>query len=107
MDASLSGTGAWWENNAYTVSRQFSTTWGFSITQLKRLNVLVLLRPFECVWANQAIHIHIDNQAVVHALKQGKIKDKFIESVAKGQRSKLGFYVPFNSQLKVLQELFG
>ena len=83
MDASLSGMGAWWGNNAYAASRHLSATCGLSITQLEMLNVLVLLRTFGGMWVNQAIHVHIDNQAVVHALNHGKIKDKFMQSVAR------------------------
>ena len=78
VDASLSGMGAWWGNNAYAVSRHLSATWGLSITQLEMLNVLVLLHTFGEMWVNQAIHVHIDNLAVVHALNHGKIKDEFM-----------------------------
>ena len=83
VDASLSGMGAWWGNNAYAVSRHLSATWGLSITQLEMLNVLVLLCTFGEMWVNQAIHVHIDNLAVVHALNHGKIKDEFMQGVAK------------------------
>ena len=83
VDASLSGMGAWWDGHAYAVSRHIPATWNLNITQLEMLNVLILLRTFGAMWVNQAIHVHIDNQAVVYALKHGRIKDEFMQAVAR------------------------
>ena len=77
VDASLPGMGAWWENNAYVMSRHLSAKWRLSITQLEMLNVLVLFRTFGCMWVSQDNHVHIDNQAVVHALNHGKTRQVY------------------------------
>ena len=83
VDVSLSGMGTWWDNNAYAVPRHLSATWGLHIKQLEILNVLVLLRTLGCMWVNQAVHVHIDNQALIHTLKHGNIKYNFMRSVAR------------------------
>ena len=46
VDASLSGLGAYWNNNVYAVSRPISSTAGFSITHLEMLNAMLSLRVF-------------------------------------------------------------
>ena len=83
VDASLTGMGGCWNNNAYAVSRHLSATWNLSITQLEMLNVLIALRTFGHMWADESVVIHIKNNAAMFALKNGKIKDTFMQSVAR------------------------
>ena len=83
IDASLTGMGACWNENAYAVSRHIPATVSLSITQLEMLNVLIAMRIFGHWLENQKIKLHIDNKAVVHALSNGRIKDKYLQSVAR------------------------
>ena len=83
IDASLSGLGAYWNNNVYAVSRPISSTAGFSITHLEMLNVMLSLRVFAHVRQGKKIRFHIDNQAVVYSLNFGKIKDKTLQSIVR------------------------
>ena len=83
VDAALVGMGACWDNNAYAVTRHLSATWNLSITKLKMLNVLIALRTFGNMWANESVVVHIDNKAAMFALKHGNIKDKFMQSVSR------------------------
>ena len=83
VDASLSGMGACWDENVYAVSRHLAATWNLSITQSEMLNVLVALRTFGHFWTKSRVKLHIDNTAVVFALRNGRIRDTFMQSVAK------------------------
>ena len=83
IDASLTGMGACWNENAYAVSRHILATATLSITQLEMLNVLIAMRIFGHCWEKQKIKFHIDNKAVVYALSNGRIKDKYLQSVAR------------------------
>ena len=69
VDTSLSGMGAFWNGNAYAVSRHIAATAGWSITHLEMLNVMIALRVFEHAWRGKHVMFHIDNQAVVFSLK--------------------------------------
>ena len=83
VDACLTGMGAIWESNVYAVSRHMEATQGASITQLEMCNVLVAIRVFAKMWSKKCVTFNIDNQAVVYALKYGRIKDQFMQSVAR------------------------
>ena len=83
IDASLTGMGAWWNENAYAVSRHILATVTLSITQFEMLNALIAMRILGHCWENQKIKFHVDNKAVVHALSNGRIKDKYLQSVAR------------------------
>ena len=75
--------GACWDNNAYAVTRHVSATLNLSITQLEMLNVLIALRTFGVMWAKESVVINIDNKAAMYALKHGKIKDAFMQSISR------------------------
>ena len=47
------------------------------------LNLLIAMRIFGHCWGNQKSKFHVDNKAVVHALSKGRIKDKYLQSVAR------------------------
>ena len=83
VDASLTGMGASWNKNVYAVSRHISATSWLSITQLEMLNVLIALRIFGHCWQNQKIRFHIDNKAVVYSLTKGRMRDAYLQSVAR------------------------
>ena len=83
VDVSLTGMGDFWDKNAYAVSRHIPATVNLSITQLEMLNILIAMRIFGQCWENQNIRFHVDNIAVVHALNKGRIKDKYLQSVAR------------------------
>ena len=83
VDASLSGLGAYWNNNVYAVSRPILSTAGFNITHLEMMNVMLSLRVFAHAWEGKKIRFHIDNQAVVYSLKFGKVKDNILQSIAR------------------------
>ena len=83
LDACLTGLGAYWEDNAYAVSRNFQATRGLSITQLEMLNVLIALRIFGDKWDNLKIKMRLDNRAAVCALGKGRIRDPFMQAVAR------------------------
>ena len=83
VNASLSGMGACWDNNVHAVTRHLSATWNLSITQLEMLNVLIALRTFGKIWANESVVINIDNKAAMYALKYGKIRDPFMQSISR------------------------
>ena len=59
------------------------TTWNLSITELEMLNVLIALRVFGDMWTNESMIINIDNKAAMYALKYGKIKDVFMQSISR------------------------
>ena len=83
VDASLSGMGLYWDENVYAVSRNLLATQGHSITQLELLNVLIAFRTFTRSWTGQWVKFHIDNKAVVYALNNGRIKDSYMQQVAR------------------------
>ena len=83
VDASLSGMGLYWDENVYAVSRHMLVTQGLSITQLELLNVLIAFRTFARFWTGQWVKFHIDKKAVVFALKNGRIKDSYMQQVAR------------------------
>ena len=83
VDPSLSGMGLYWDENVYAVSRHFLATQGLSITQLELLNVLIAFRTFARFWTGQWVKFHIDNKAVVFALNNGRIKDNYMQQVAR------------------------
>ena len=56
---------------------------GLSITQLEMLNVLIAMRIFGQCWKNRKVRFHVDNKAVVHALSRGKIRDIYLQTVAR------------------------
>ena len=45
--------------------------------------MLVALRTFGHFWTKSRVKLHIDNKAVVFALRNGRIRDTFMQSVAK------------------------
>ena len=83
VDASLTGMGAHWGNNVYAISRHLQATAGLNINQLEMLNVLIALRTFAKVWANQRVEFNIDNKAVVFALNKGQIRDHYMQAIAR------------------------
>ena len=83
VDASLSGMGASWDTNVYAVTRHLWATIGLDINQLEMLNVLIALRIFAKSWQNQCVEFRIDNKAVVFALQKGRIKDNYMQAVAR------------------------
>ena len=83
VDASLSGMGLCWDNNAYAVTRHVLATWNLSITQLEMLNMLIALRTFGTMWAKESVVINIDNKAAMYALKYAKIKNAFMQSISR------------------------
>ena len=83
VDACLTGMGAIWDSNVYAASRNVWATRGASITQLEMCNVLLALRVFAKVWSKKCVIFNIDNQAVVYSLKYGRIKDPYMQSVAR------------------------
>ena len=83
VDASLSGMGLYWANNVYAVSRQVLATQGLSIIQLECLNILIAIRTFAKNWTGQWVRFHIDNKAVVYAMQNGRIKDTYMQQVAR------------------------
>ena len=83
VDASLSGMGLYWDNNVYAVSRHVLATQGLSITQLEFLNVLIAIRTFAKNWTGQCIRLHVDNKAVVYALQNARIRDSYMQQVAR------------------------
>ena len=83
VDASLTGMGASWGTNVYAVTRHLWATIGLNINQLEMLNVLIALRLFAKYWQNQCVEFRIDNKAVVYALQKGRIKDNYMQTVAR------------------------
>ena len=71
VDASLTGLGAYWEENVCAISRHVHATAGLNINQLEKLNVLIALRTFSEVWAKKRMEFDIDNKAVVFVLSKG------------------------------------
>ena len=53
-----------------------------SLTQLEMCNVLLAMRVFAKVWAKKCVIFNIDNQAV-YSVKYGRIKDPFMQSIAR------------------------
>ena len=83
VDTSLSGMGASWGNNVYTVTRHLLATSGLNINQLEMLNVRIALKMFGKCWKNHCVEFRIDNKVVVFALQKGKIKDHYMQTVAR------------------------
>ena len=77
------GMGLYWADNVYAVSRQLLATQGLSITYLEFLNVLLAFRTFGRFWTGYWVKFHIDNKAVVYALNNGRIKDTYMQQVAR------------------------
>ena len=82
VDASLTGVGAIWKNNVYGASRHMAATAQLSISQLEMLNVIAL-RLFAAAWQHKSICVHIDNKAAVFSLQRGKIKNEFMQAIAR------------------------
>ena len=83
VDTSLTGVGAIWENNVYGASCHMAATAQLSISQLEMLNVLISLRLFAAAWQHKSVCVHIDNKAAVFSLQRGKIKNEFMQSIAR------------------------
>ena len=82
IDASLTGMGACWNKKRLcSIPTYFSHCW--SEHHSKILNVLIVMRIFTNVWENQNIRFHVDNKAVVYALNKGKIRDIYLQKVAR------------------------
>ena len=83
VDASLTGMGAIWDQNAYAISRHILATVGWNISHLEMLNVMVALRVFAHEWKGKHVTFHIDNLAVVNSLKFNKMKDQILQSIVR------------------------
>ena len=83
VDACVTGIGAYWEDNAYAVSRNFNATNGFNITKLEMLNVLIALRIFGNMWENLNVKFCVDNKASVCALQKDRIRYPLMQAVAR------------------------
>ena len=83
VDASLSGMGAFWNENAYAVSRHIAATAGWSISHLEMLNVMVALRVFAHAWRGKHVEFHIDNLAVVFSLQFSRMKDQILQAIVR------------------------
>ena len=83
VDASFSGMGLYWAHNVYAVSRHLLATQGLSITQLEFLNALIAIRTFARCCTGQWVKFHVDNKAVVYALQNGRIRDTYMQQVAR------------------------
>ena len=83
VDASFTGVGPIWENNVYGASRHMAATAQLSISQLEMLNVLIELRLFAAAWQHKSVCVHIDNEEAVFSLQRGKIKNIFMQAIAR------------------------
>ena len=107
LDASLTGFGGCSGSFVYhlPIERGFQN---WTIVHLEMVNILMAIRLFKFQWASRRVFIRCDNEAVVTVLRNGKTRDPFLAACARNiwlesarsdiQKSKLGFYVPFNSQ---------
>ena len=45
--------------------------------------MLIALRTFAEVWANMRVEFNIDNKAVIFALSKGRIRDQYMQAIAR------------------------
>ena len=72
--------GSWWGSK---LINGVKVTWGAGVRPYTTTNVLLALRVFAKAWSKKCVIFNIDNQAVVYSLKYGRIKDPYMQSVAR------------------------
>ena len=78
LDACLQGVGAIGHNRCYAAPIPFFIDFRPKIVHLEMVNLLVAVRVWGQFWSKQVVKIHCDNIVIVHVVKAGKTRDKFL-----------------------------
>ena len=79
VDATLTGLGGVWGNNAYAARIPEHLLNRYSITQYEMYNIVVALWTWGYMWKDRVVLINCDNQSAVRVCQTGRTKDSFLD----------------------------
>ena len=82
LDASLTGLGACFNNLVYTLPIPAGCN-NYTIVDLEMVIVLVALKLWAHLWANNRVRLYCNNQAVVHVLSTGNTRGAVLGACAR------------------------